>query len=81
MPIKAGPRHACVPGAEGAIGVPTWRRGWPSGGGVHECLDRLAELVAAGAEHWWLNSAFDHMAYLEVLAQDIVPHLAGAVKA
>jgi hypothetical protein len=28
-----------------------------------------------------LNSAFDHMEHLEVLAQDIVPHLAAAVKA
>jgi probable F420-dependent oxidoreductase len=50
-------------------------------GGMQECLDRLAELVESGAEHLLLNSAFDHMEHLEVLAQDIVPHLAGAVKA
>ncbi len=50
-------------------------------GGVNECLDRLAELVASGAEHLLLNSAFDHLEHLEVLAQEIVPHLAGAVRA
>jgi probable F420-dependent oxidoreductase len=50
-------------------------------GGVNECLDRLAELVESGAEHLLLNSAFDHMEHLEVLAQEIVPHLAGTVRA
>jgi probable F420-dependent oxidoreductase len=49
-------------------------------GGVNECLDRLAELVKAGAEHLLLNSAFDHLEHLEVLAQEIVPHLAVAVR-
>src|SRR5919109_2980551 len=46
--------------------------GW---GGVNECLDRLAELVASGAEHLLLNSAFDHMEHLDLFAQDIIPHL------
>jgi hypothetical protein len=50
-------------------------------GGVNECLDRLAELVESGAEHLLLNSAFDHMEHLEVLAQELVPHLAGTVRA
>ncbi len=50
-------------------------------GGANECLDRLAELVESGAEHLLLNSAFDHLEHLEVLAQEIVPHLAGAVRA
>jgi len=50
-------------------------------GGVNECLDRLAELVESGADHLLLNSAFDHMEHLEVLAQEIVPHLAGTVRA
>jgi probable F420-dependent oxidoreductase len=50
-------------------------------GGVNDCLDRLTELVASGAEHLLLNSAFDHLEHLEVLAQEIVPHLAGAVRA
>jgi alkanesulfonate monooxygenase SsuD/methylene tetrahydromethanopterin reductase-like flavin-dependent oxidoreductase (luciferase family) len=50
-------------------------------GSVQECLDRLAELVESGAEHLLLNSAFDHMEHLEVLAQEIIPHLTGAVRA
>jgi probable F420-dependent oxidoreductase len=50
-------------------------------GGVNECLDRVAEIVGDGAEHLLLNSAFDHMEHLDLLAKEIVPHLAGAVKA
>jgi len=50
-------------------------------GGANECLDRLAELVASGAEHLLLNSAFDHMEHLDLFAQDIIPHLSGAVRA
>jgi probable F420-dependent oxidoreductase len=50
-------------------------------GGASECLDRLAELVESGAEHLLLNSAFDHLEHLDVLAQEIVPHLSGAVRA
>jgi hypothetical protein len=30
------------------------------------------ELVESGAEHLLLNSAFDHMEHLEMLAQEIV---------
>jgi probable F420-dependent oxidoreductase len=50
-------------------------------GGANECLDRLAELVASGAEHLLLNSAFDHMEHLDLFAQEIIPHLSGAVRA
>jgi probable F420-dependent oxidoreductase len=50
-------------------------------GGVNECLECLADLVQGGAEHLLLNSAFDHMEHLELLAQDIIPHLPGAVRA
>jgi alkanesulfonate monooxygenase SsuD/methylene tetrahydromethanopterin reductase-like flavin-dependent oxidoreductase (luciferase family) len=50
-------------------------------GGGNECLDRLAELVAAGAEHLLLNPAFDHMEHLDLFAQEIIPHLSGAVRA
>ena len=50
-------------------------------GNVNECLDRLAELVSYGAEHLLLNSAFDDMEHLELMAKEIVPHLAGAVRA
>jgi probable F420-dependent oxidoreductase len=50
-------------------------------GSVNECLDRLAEIVAGGAQHLLLNSTFNHMEHLELFAQEILPHLAGAVKA
>jgi probable F420-dependent oxidoreductase len=50
-------------------------------GGVNECLDRLAEIVRYGAEHLLLNSAFDDMEHLELFAKEVVPHLAGAVRA
>jgi probable F420-dependent oxidoreductase len=50
-------------------------------GGVNECLDRVAEIVSYGAEHLLLNSAFDDMEHLELFAKEIVPHLAGAVRA
>jgi alkanesulfonate monooxygenase SsuD/methylene tetrahydromethanopterin reductase-like flavin-dependent oxidoreductase (luciferase family) len=49
-------------------------------GGVDECLDRLAEIVASGAEHLLLNSVVDHMEHLDLVARDIMPHLAGAVR-
>jgi probable F420-dependent oxidoreductase len=50
-------------------------------GGVNECLDRVAEIVGFGAEHLLLNTAFDHMEHLELFAEEIVPHLTGAIRA
>jgi probable F420-dependent oxidoreductase len=50
-------------------------------GSVNECRDRVAELVAYGAQHLLLNSTFDHMEHLDLFAQEILPHLAGAVNA
>jgi probable F420-dependent oxidoreductase len=50
-------------------------------GNVNECLDQLAALISYGAEHLLLNAAFDEMEHLELFAQEIVPHLAGAVSA
>jgi probable F420-dependent oxidoreductase len=40
-----------------------------------ECIDKLGELVRAGAQHLMLNPVFDDMEYLELLSQDVVPHL------
>jgi probable F420-dependent oxidoreductase len=40
-----------------------------------ECLDRLSELVKAGAQHLMLNPVFDELEHLEILAQEIVPQL------
>jgi probable F420-dependent oxidoreductase len=44
-------------------------------GSKAECLDKLGELVKAGAQHLMLNPVFDEMEHLELLAQEIVPHL------
>lgn len=44
-------------------------------GGRAECLDKLGELVRAGARHLLLNPVFDELEHLELLARDIVPHL------
>jgi probable F420-dependent oxidoreductase len=60
--------------AEMASRVAVW-------GGVNECRDRIAAIVGYGAEHLLLNPAFDYMEHLELLAKEIVPHLAAAVKA
>jgi hypothetical protein len=44
-------------------------------------LDRVADIVASGAEHLLLNTVFDHMEHLDLLAKEVIPHLAGAVRA
>jgi probable F420-dependent oxidoreductase len=44
-------------------------------GGVAECVDRLGELVRAGAQHFLLNPVFDEMEQLEKLASDVMPRL------
>jgi probable F420-dependent oxidoreductase len=44
-------------------------------GNTAECLDRLGELVKAGAQHLLLNPVFDEMAHVELLAREIMPQL------
>jgi len=44
-------------------------------GDREECLDKLGELVRAGARHLLLNPVFDEMEQMEVLASDIIPKL------
>jgi probable F420-dependent oxidoreductase len=44
-------------------------------GGRDECLGKLGELVEAGAKHLILNPVFDEMEHLELLSEEIVPHL------
>jgi probable F420-dependent oxidoreductase len=44
-------------------------------GSRDECLNKLGELVQAGAQHLMLNPVFDEMEHLELLAQEIVPKL------
>ena len=42
-----------------------------------ECTDKLGELVRAGAQHLLLNPVFDELEHLELLAQEVMPHLSG----
>jgi alkanesulfonate monooxygenase SsuD/methylene tetrahydromethanopterin reductase-like flavin-dependent oxidoreductase (luciferase family) len=44
-------------------------------GSVAEVVDRLGELVRAGAQHFLLNPVFDDLEHLERLASDVMPHL------
>ncbi|MFZ0659445.1 MAG: LLM class flavin-dependent oxidoreductase [Candidatus Binataceae bacterium] len=40
-----------------------------------ECIDKLGELVRAGAQHLLMDPVFDHMEHLELLARDVIPSL------
>jgi hypothetical protein len=44
-------------------------------GSVAECVDKLGELVGAGARHLLLNPVFDEMEHLELLAAEVLPRL------
>jgi probable F420-dependent oxidoreductase len=44
-------------------------------GGVAEVIDKLGELVRAGARHFLLNPVFDDLEHLEKLAADVMPRL------
>ena len=44
-------------------------------GSVAECVDKLGELVRAGAQHFLLNPVFDDMEHLEKLASEVMPRL------
>jgi len=44
-------------------------------GGVAECVDKLSELVRAGAQHFLLNPVFDDSEHLEKLASEVMPRL------
>ncbi len=44
-------------------------------GSVTECVDKLGELVGAGAQHFLLNPVFDEMEHLEKLASEVMPRL------
>lgn len=44
-------------------------------GSTAECIDRLGEIVQAGARHLVLNPVFDEMEHLELLAEEIMPQL------
>ncbi|OGP20841.1 MAG: hypothetical protein A2038_14785 [Deltaproteobacteria bacterium GWA2_57_13] len=40
-----------------------------------ECVDKLREIVHAGANHLLLNPVFQEMEHLELLAKEVIPHL------
>ena len=40
-----------------------------------ECIDKLGELIRAGAQHLLLNPVFDEMELMEVLASDVIRKL------
>jgi len=44
-------------------------------GSAAECTEKLAAIVRAGAQHLLLNPMFDDMEHLELLAQEVLPHL------
>ena len=44
-------------------------------GSADECLNKLGELVDAGAQHLMFNPAFDEMEHLELLATEVIPNL------
>jgi probable F420-dependent oxidoreductase len=44
-------------------------------GSTAECTEKLADLVRAGARHLLLNPMFDDLEHLELLAQEVLPHL------
>lgn len=44
-------------------------------GGRAECLDKLSELVRAGARHLLMDPVFDQSEQMETIARDIVPNL------
>ena len=54
--------------AEMASRVSVWGR-------TNECIDKLAELVRAGARHFLLNPVFDEIEQMEILSSEVVPRL------
>jgi probable F420-dependent oxidoreductase len=44
-------------------------------GSAAQCVDKLGELVRAGAKHLLLNPVFDEMEHLELLAAEVLAHL------
>jgi probable F420-dependent oxidoreductase len=44
-------------------------------GSRSECIDKVGELVSAGAQHLLLNPVFDELEHLDLLAREVVPHL------
>ncbi|HWO40668.1 MAG TPA: TIGR03619 family F420-dependent LLM class oxidoreductase [Candidatus Eisenbacteria bacterium] len=54
--------------ADLAVRVSLW-------GGRDECVDRVREIVRAGAQQIVFNPCFDELEHLEICAKEIMPHL------
>ena len=44
-------------------------------GSVAECIEQLAEVLAGGAQFILLNPVFDQLEHVELLAEEVIPHL------
>lgn len=44
-------------------------------GDANECIEKLGELVRAGARHFLLNPVFEEMEQMEILSSEVVPKL------
>ena len=44
-------------------------------GSREECVDKLGNLIRAGARHLLLNPVFDEAEQMEILASDVIPKL------
>jgi probable F420-dependent oxidoreductase len=44
-------------------------------GSRQECIDKLGELIRAGAQHLLLNPVFDETEHMELLASEVIPKL------
>ena len=55
--------------------IPDWASRAAVWGDQAECVDELRKLVRAGAQHLLLNPVFDELEHLELLAQDVLPHV------
>ncbi len=75
MTIASAPSDACANGSASATKMPTWRRAFRFGAASPKCVDKLGELVRAGAQHFLLNPVFDDMEHLEKLASEVMPRL------
>jgi probable F420-dependent oxidoreductase len=44
-------------------------------GSRNECIEKIQEVIAGGAQHIVFNPMFDEMEHLEICAKEIMPHL------
>jgi len=44
-------------------------------GSRDECIEKIQQIVRAGAQHIVFNPMFDEMEHLEICAKELMPHL------